>query len=292
MPYADLGNIKLHYVEEGRGRARPDAKEKGNGDLALLLHGFPDYHGSWKAQLPALADAGFRAVAPDLRGYNLSDKPDRVGAYDIDLLVEDIRALIVELDAPHAHVIGHDWGGIISWHFAMRYPEFVDRLSIINVPHPAHVPMRWLRDPVQLFKSWYIFFFQLPALPENRIADNDFANLKRVYFGQKKAFEPSEIDDYIEAARRTGNMRGPINYYRAIMRTNPLRARGHNRKIELPVLVLWGDEDMALQSSLAQPPADLVPNAEVIHFPDAGHWLHKEKPDEVNKLLIGFLRDA
>lgn len=278
--YADLGNIKIHYVEEGEG------------NLALLLHGFPDYSGSWKDQIPALAEAGFRAVAPDLRGYNLSDKPEGVGAYDMDLLIEDVRELIEALGEPRAHLIGHDWGAIIGWRFAMRYPEFLDRLTIVNVPHPAHVPMRWLLDPVQLFKSWYVFFFQLPHLPEARLSDNDFATLKRLYFGQREAFERDEIDGYIEAARRTGNMRGPLNYYRALMRTNPLRQRRELRKIELPVLVLWGDKDPALQSSLAEPPADLVPNAEVIHFPDAGHWVHKEKPDEINQLITGFLTSA
>lgn len=309
MPYADLGNIKLHYVEESRGRPRPDAggegrprpdaggkgrprpDAKGEGDLVLLLHGFPDYHAGWKAQLPALAEAGLRAVAPDLRGYNLSDHPEGVGSYDIDLLVDDVLGLIQALDAPRAHLIGHDWGAIIAWRFAMKYPQWLDRLAILNVPHPAHVPMRWILDPVQLFKSWYVLFFQLPTIPEDRISKNDFANLKRVYFGQRKAFDREEIDGYIEAARRTGNMRGPINYYRALVRTGLLPSKRKNSRIDHPVLVLWGDDDAVLQKSLAEPPKDLVPNAEVIHFPDAGHWVHKEMPDEVNALLTRFLTD-
>jgi epoxide hydrolase 4 len=302
VPYADLGTVKLHYIEEGKGsgRARPDAKgsgrarpdAKGNTELALLLHGFPDYHGSWRAQLPALAEAGFRAVAPDLRGYNLSDKPEGVSAYDIDLLVDDVFDLIRELGEPRAHLIGHDWGGIIAWNFAMRHPEWLDRLAILNVPHPGHMPLRWLLDPVQMLKSWYVLFFQLPGLPEQQISNDDFKNLKRLYFGQKKAFDPDEIDGYIEAARRTGNMRGPINYYRALMRLSILPTRRNMRRIDHPVLVLWGDEDRALQKSLAEPPVDLVTNAEVIHFPDAGHWVHKEKPHEVNALLTSFLTDA
>jgi pimeloyl-ACP methyl ester carboxylesterase len=277
VPYADLGNIKLHYAEEGEG------------DLALLLHGFPDYSLGWKAQLPAVAEAGFRAVAPDMRGYNLSDKPEGIGSYDIDLLVDDVLRLVQALDAPRAHIVGHDWGAIVAWHFAMRHPEWLERLTIINVPHPAHVPIRWILDPVQMFKSWYVLFFQLPAIPEQRISDNDFANLKRLYFGQKAAFTPEEIEGYIEAARRTGNMSGPINYYRAMMRSALMPRRRTYQRIGHPVLVLWGDNDPALQKSLAEPPADLVPNAEVIHFPDASHWVHKEKPDEVNALLTGFL---
>ena len=288
MPYADLGDIKLHYVEENsRGRPGPDAK--GNGDLTLLLHGFPDYHAGWKAQLPALAEAGFHAVAPDLRGYNLSDKPEGVLAYDLDVLVDDVLDLIQVLGAPRSHIVGHDWGAIIAWRFAMKYPEWLDRLAIVNVPHPAHVPVRWLLDPVQLFKTWYVLFFQLPVLPENRIANNDFANLKRVYFGQKKAFDPDEIEGYIEAARRTGNMNGPVNYYRAMVRTGLLPWKRKITTIQHPVLVLWGDDDPALQKSLAEPPPRWVPNAEVIHFPDAGHWVHKERPDEVNAILTGFL---
>jgi epoxide hydrolase 4 len=277
VPFADLGNIKLHYVEEGEG------------DLALLLHGFPDYHASWRAQMPALAEAGFRAVAPDLRGYNLSDKPEGVGSYRMERLIDDVLRLIQALDAPRAHIIGHDWGAIIAWQFALRHPEWLDRLAILNVPHPAHVPMRWLFDPVQLYKSWYVFFFQLPSIPEQRISDDDFKNLKRVYFGQKKAFDPDEIEGYIEAARRTGNMSGPVNYYRALLRKSLIPRSGDRKRIDHPVLVLWGDDDPALQPSLAEPPTDLVPNCEVIHFPDAGHWVHKERPDEVNALLTGFL---
>ena len=279
MPFADLGNIKLHYIEEGEG------------DLTLLLHGFPDYHAGWKAQLPALAAAGLRAVAPDMRGYNLSDKPKGVLSYDLDVLVDDVLDLIQVLDAPRAHIVGHDWGGMIAWHFAMRHPQWLDRLAIINAPHLGHSLKRWFLDPVQLFKIWYVFFFQLPALPERRIADNDFASLKRVYFGQKKAFDPEEIDGYIEAARRTGDMSGPVNYYRAMLRTGLLPSKRKVAAIHHPVLVLWGDNDPALQRSLAEPPHDLVPHAEVIHFPDAGHWVHKERPDEVNALLTGFLTD-
>lgn len=275
--YADLGNIRLHYVEEGEG------------DLALLLHGFPDYSGSWKAQMPALAQAGLRVVAPDLRGYNLSDKPEPVGAYDIDLLIEDVLGLIKALDAPRAHIVGHDWGGIIAWYFAMRYPEYLDRLAILNTPHPGHVPMGWLRDPRQLVKSWYIFLFQLPVLPEKRLSDDDFNGLRRVYHSQKKAFEPEEIEEYIQAARRTDDMREPLNYYRAFLRANPLRTRSYIKELPMDVLILWGDKDTALQPALADPPKKLVPNATVIHFPDAGHWVHKEVPDRVNGLLAGFL---
>lgn len=278
MPYADLGNIKLHYVEEG-------SRE---GDLVLLLHGFPDYHASWKAQLPALADAGLRAVAPDLRGYNLSDKPEGVASYDIDLLVEDVHGLIQSLGAPHARLVGHDWGGILAWHFSMKYPEYVERLAIVNVPHPGHAPVAWLRNPRQLLKSWYILAFQVPALPERGISNDDFARLKRVYRSQKRAFEADEIDGHIEAARRTGDMSGPINYYRAYLRASPLRLRSYMRRLELPVLVLWGDQDLALEKELAEPPDALAPKAEVVHFPDAGHWLHKEKPREVNEYLIRF----
>lgn len=275
--YANLGNITLHYEQEGEG------------DLVLLLHGFPDYSASWKAQMPALAEAGFRAVAPDMRGYNLSDKPEAVGAYDIELLVEDVRGLIEALGEARAHIIGHDWGGIVAWYFAMRYPEYVDRLVIVNVPHPGHVPMGWLRDPRQLLKSWYVFFFQLPGLPEKRLSADDFRSLERVYRGQEKAFDPDEVDSYIEAARRTGNLHGPLNYYRAFLRASPLRTRALRRRVEQPVLVLWGDQDTVLQSSLAEPPKDTVATVEVVHFPDAGHWLHKEKPAEVNALLTGFL---
>ena len=151
--YADLGDVRLHYVEAGEG------------PLVVLLHGFPEFWFSWRFQIPALAAAGFRVVAPDMRGYNLSSRPAEVAAYDTDRLAADVRGLIRELGAERALLAGHDWGGAVAWITAMNHPEVVERLAILNVPHPRRM-LQGLRTPRQLAKSWYFLAFQVPWLPE------------------------------------------------------------------------------------------------------------------------------
>ena len=164
--WSDGAGVRLHHVSAGRG------------PLVLLLHGFPDFWYGWRRQLPALAAAGFRAVAPDLRGYNLSERPARVADYRIERLADDVAALVRALGADRAHVVGHDWGGLIAWQLAMRHPQVVDRLAILNAPHPARF-RRLLLDPRQGLRSWYVAFFQLPWLPERVLGANGRRALRR-----------------------------------------------------------------------------------------------------------------
>ncbi|HMC71452.1 MAG TPA: alpha/beta hydrolase, partial [Mycobacteriales bacterium] len=149
--YAEVGDVRLHYVEAG------------NGPLIVLLHGFPEFWYGWRLQIAPLAAAGFRVVAPDLRGYNLSSKPDGAVAYGADKLADDVRGLIQERGAESALVVGHDWGGSVAWTLAMNHPEVVDRLAILNAAHPRKLN-EGLRHPSQLRRSWYFFYFQLPDL--------------------------------------------------------------------------------------------------------------------------------
>ena len=158
--YADLGDVRLHYVEAGEG------------PLVLLLHGFPQFWYQWRHQVPALVEAGFRVVAPDMRGYNLSDKPPGVRPYRLELLARDVKRLILACGEGKADVVGHDWGAIAAWIAAMRYPGRVGRLAILNVPHPARFP-EGLLSPRQLLRSSYVFFFQIPRLPEEAIRAGD-----------------------------------------------------------------------------------------------------------------------
>lgn len=278
--YADLDDVRLHYVESGEG------------PLVILLHGFPDFWYSWRRQIPALAEGGFRAVAPDMRGYNLSTKPQGVDAYAIERLTRDVRDLIDHLGAQRAHVVGHDWGGIVAWFFAMDHPEHLDRLVIVNVPHPGRF-IDMAKSPLQALRSWYVAFFQVPTLPEVVISAGDFAALRRVFRTEpsaEDAFHEDDVDAYVEAARRADNLRGPINYYRALARRNPLEMRRENRRpIDHDVLVLWGEQDAALRPEFADPEPALVPNARVVRFPGAGHWVHVEEPERVNEELLGFL---
>ena len=278
--YADLGDVRLHYVEAGEG------------PLVLMLHGFPQFWYQWRHQVPALVEAGFRVVAPDMRGYNLSDKPLGVRAYRVELLARDVERLIVACGEGRAHMVGHDWGAIVAWIAAMRYPERVERLAILNVPHPARF-LDGLLSPMQLLRSSYMFFFQIPRLPEEVIRAGDFA-LLRSALGRDPvrpgALTAEDIERYIEAIAQPGALTASLNYYRALLR-NPREMRALLQRVEAPVLVIWGERDRFLSRRLAEPPHLWVPNLlSVKRLPDASHWVAEDCPLEVNTLLLGFLR--
>jgi epoxide hydrolase 4 len=277
--YTPAGAVRLHYVEAGQG------------PLVVMLHGFPEAWFSYRYQLPALAAAGYRAVAADMRGYNLSDKPRGVRAYSIDFLTSDIARLIRACGAERAVVVGHDWGAVVAWAFAMRYPALVNKLVILNVPHPL-IMQRGLRTlPRQRLKSWYILFFQLPWLPELMFRAGDFFSLRQTLAHdpiRPGAFTPEEIERYVEAMKQPGALTAGINYYRALGR-DTLSGRGLVRRIDVPVQVIWGEQDRYLETALAAPDPALVPDYRVAYLPDASHWVQNDRPDEVNRILLDFL---
>jgi epoxide hydrolase 4 len=276
--YAELEGVRLHYLEAG------------DGPLVVLLHGFPDFWYSWRFQIPKLASAGFRVVAPDMRGYNLSSKPAGVGAYGIDLLAADVRGLIRERGAESAFLAGHDWGAAVAWATAMNHPEVVRRLAILNVPHPRRF-LRGLRRPRQLLRSWYIFFFQLPALPERaaRARRWSFFRYGLEHDARPGAFTPQDVERYIEAWSQRGALTAMLNYYRAVFRRSPRRTMARIRPIEAPTLVIWGERDRYLERELAEPDRADVPNLErVVRVPDASHWVQHDEPDHVAELLMEF----
>jgi epoxide hydrolase 4 len=278
--YADLGEARLHYVEAG------------DGPLVVLLHGFPESWFSWRFQIPALADAGFRVVAPDMRGYNLSSRPPQVAAYDLDRLATDVRDLIRERGAERALIAGHDWGAAVAWATAMNHPELVERLAILNAPHPRRM-LQGLRRPRQLARSWYMFAFQLPWLPER-------AARARRWWGWRQLFErearpggytAEDIERYIEAWSQPGAATGMLNYYRAAFRQTPGRAEARIRPVDAPTLVIWGERDSHLGAELAEPDRADVPNLErVVRLPDASHWVHRDEAARVSELLVEFFR--
>jgi pimeloyl-ACP methyl ester carboxylesterase len=275
--YAEVNGVRLHYVEAG------------SGPLVVLLHGFPEFWYSWHAQIPALVDAGFHVVALDMRGYNLSEKPAGWRSYDGQLLAGDIAALIRYFGVERAHLVGHDWGAAVAYMTAALHPEVIDRLAILNVPHPARM-LAGLRTLRQLRKSWYMFFFQLPAIPERLIAANDFRVGRRVLrLESPTAFSDEDIERCVEAWKQPGALTGMINYYRAALRQTPGRALARMRPIEAPVLVIWGERDGALGSELAEPEARWVPNVRVERIPHASHFVQHDAPEQVNELLSEFL---
>jgi pimeloyl-ACP methyl ester carboxylesterase len=258
----------------------------------LLLHGFPQFWYQWRHQVPALVEAGFRVVAPDMRGYNLSDKPPGVRAYRLELLARDVERLILACGGGTADVVGHDWGALAAWIVAMRHPERVEKLAILNVPHPARF-LDGLLSSMQLLRSSYVFFFQIPRLPEEVIRAGDFA-LLRSALGRDPvrpgAFTAEDIEWYIEAIARPGALTATINYYRALLRY-PGETRALLQRVEAPVLVIWGERDRFLSRRLAEPSHLWVPNlVRVKRLPDASHWVAEDRPLEVNTLLLDFLR--
>jgi pimeloyl-ACP methyl ester carboxylesterase len=225
-------------------------------------------------------------VAPDLRGYNESDKPDGVGAYAIDRLVDDIAGLIDELGETSAHVAGHDWGGVVAWNLAMHRPQMVEKLVLLNAPHPRQyvraLPSR------QALKSWYMLFFQIPWLPERILSLRGFEPLRRVLsIASPEGMQPEDLDAYVDAARRSGGLHYPINYYRGLLRPDTFGMLRRARPVTQPVLVLWGDDDFALEPGTADP-GPAWAEVTMSHFEEAGHWVHLDAADEVNAALIDF----
>ena|SRR5690349_11784294 len=274
--YAEIGDVRLHYVEAG------------DGPLIVLLHGFPEFWYGWRLQIEPLAAAGFRVVAPDLRGYNLSSRPDAVDAYTADKLAADVRGLILERGAQSALLVGHDWGGTVAWATAMNHPEVVDRLAILNAAHPRKLS-QGLHNPDQLRRSWYFFFFAVPELPEAVVHANNWHFFRHFLHDAQPAYTPQEMDRYVEAWSQPGAATGMINYYRSSVRQSQKKAEAALRPIKAPTLVIWGQRDEYLRPELAEPEHDDVPNLDrVERLPDASHWVHHDQAERVTRLLIDF----
>jgi epoxide hydrolase 4 len=279
--FADVGTgVRLHYVEAGEG------------PLVVLLHGFPEFWWSWRHQIPVLAAAGFRVVAVDMRGYGQSDAPPSWRDYRIELLAADVAGLITALGEERAFVAGHDWGAAVAWMVATLHPERVRRLAILNVPHPDTMLRTLRRSPKQLLHSWYMFFFQIPWLPE-RLAERSGKRFLAGAYGDARpgAFTDEDLDRYEQALLRSpGGMKGPIDYYRAALRRSPRRAQALFTPIAAPVLVIWGMQDRFLTSAMAESDPRLVPDVRIVRLPDASHWVQHDEPERVSTLLIEHFR--
>jgi len=274
--FADVGNVTLHYVEAGEG------------PLVVLLHGFPEFSYAWRDQIGPLAAAGFRVVAPDLRGYNLSSRPRGIKNYAADKLADDINNLIHELGADSAMVVGHDWGGTVAWTLAMNHPDVVNRLAILDAAHPRKL-QKGLFAPRQLLRSWYFFFFTLPWLPERIVRGRRFRFFRHFLRDARPAFTPEDMDRYVEAWSQPGSVSAMLDYYRYSVLTPPWKAWKAIRRITAPTLVIWGKGDRFLGPKLAEPEHNDVPNlVRVVRLSDASHWVHHDEAERVTQLLVDF----
>lgn len=252
-----------------------------DGEPVFLLHGFPDAWFGWEAQIEALATAGFRVIAPDQRGYNLSDKPKGIASYQVSTLVDDILGLTDTLGYERFHLAGHDFGAIVSWSLAMRAPERLNRLVIANVPHPT-VMRDYLRGhPSQMLKSWYAFFFQLPGLPEWVVSAN---NWQFLISAMPDDLSEEERNRYREAWGQDGAVTAMINWYRALMRGS--QKLGGSPIVKVPTLVLWGKQDPHISYEMAQLSVDLCDDGRLVTFGDATHWVLQDKAEEVRQQMI------
>jgi pimeloyl-ACP methyl ester carboxylesterase len=283
--YAQVGDVRLHYAECGSGDR-----------LVVLLHGFPECWYSWRHQLKALGRR-FRVVAPDMRGYNLSDKPARVEDYRMKRLVDDVTGLIRHFGAREAAVVGHDWGGAVAWAVAQYYPDYVWKLASLQTPPPAV----WGRNLTlkQLLRSWYMFFFQIPSLPEWWIRRDDFAGLGKMLRAASRpgTFTDRDIEVLKAALREPGAVTGGINYYRANLRAflgrgfGARAVRPHER-VRVPTLFVYGERDFAILPETVAGVADYVdaPYTE-LRLGRSNHWVQQESPAEVNTALLSFLEE-
>lgn len=274
--YVQANGLRFHYVTAGEG------------PLLLLLHGFPQFWYGWRHQIPALAKR-FRVVAPDLRGYNETEKPRRVRDYRVDVLASDVVALTAALGEKAAYVAGHDWGGAVAWVAAANHPDVVTKLAILNCPHPGQMRKHLFTNPRQLLKSWYMFFFQLPWLPERRILKDDASLVKVIFRGlarNKAAFSDADLAEFKKAIQVPGAMKAALAYYRAAFRYPWV---GPKHKIAAPTLVIWGENDTALGKELTYGQESFVRGAYRIEYiPECSHWVNEERPEAVNELLLEF----
>ncbi len=275
--YLKANGQRLHYISAGAG------------PLVILLHGFPEFWYSWRALLPALAPIR-QVVALDLRGYNLSDKPTT--GYDLATLCNDVRAAIGALGERQADIIGHDWGGVIAWACAMRAPDVVRRLVVLNAPHPGHI-WREVRNPVQLRRSSYVGFFQLTGIAERAITADNYGVIWRTFRSadpERAWLSDTDIQRYVDAISRPGALTAALSYYRQLVRRGPSSV-GVARVIRAPTLLLWGEQDPYLGLSLLDGLDEWARDLRIQRFPTAGHWLNQQAPDAVNAAVGAFLSE-
>ena len=276
--YVRVNGIQMHYVKAG------------SGPTVVLLHGFPEFWYSWRKQIAALR-SHFTVIAPDLRGYNETDKP--LWGYEPGVLTTDVLELINALGAEKVYLAGHDWGGALAWNMGIRYPQRLHKLAVLNCPHPALFAKALRSNPRQMLRSWYMAFFQLPWLPELAFSANNYAAIEAAFRGmerRKGTFSDDDIGRYKAAISKPGALTAAINWYRGAARSALTSSWDDDaaQRVEVPTLLIWGEQDDALGKELTYGTERYVSDLQVSYLPDTSHWVQQERPDEVNQLLMTF----
>jgi pimeloyl-ACP methyl ester carboxylesterase len=287
--YAEVNGIRIHYLIAGAG------------ELVLFAHGFPEFWYAWKDQLLEFG-RDYQAVAPDMRGYNLSEKPPGVDQYQVKMLCEDLRGLAEHLGHKRFFLVGHDWGGAVAWAFALSYPEYLQKLVIINAPHPAVFERELRENPAQQKASEYMLMLRSREAEEILSANRyDFLYNGVLSEGVKNGyFSEEDCKAYLEAWSQPGALTGGLNYYRAT-HIGPPTAEGGRTKgkfvadlsdltVKVPTLVIWGEKDPYLLTGNLEGLEELVPDLAIKRIPDGSHWVVHEKPAVINNLIRSFLR--
>ena len=275
----EVNGVGLHVAEAG----------PKDGRLIILLHGFPEYWEAWGGYIEPLAAAGYHVVAPDQRGYNLSDKPTEVASYDLNALAADVLGLADLFGRRRFTVVGHDWGGVVGWWIATRHGERLEQLVVLNAPHPSVWRDAMQAHPEQRRRSWYVRFFRLPWLPEALLRQRRFKLLADTIRQRARpdTVTPAALDRYRKAWRVPGALTGMLNWYRAIWRMDLPESAG--LRLTTPVLLIWGERDAFGVRALAEASLRLCENSRSVYLKDATHWVQHDEPQRCIEALVDFL---
>jgi pimeloyl-ACP methyl ester carboxylesterase len=273
-----LNGLSMHVVEAG-----DDDKP-----LLILLHGFPEFWWAWRRQITPFAEAGYHVVVPDLRGYNKSDAPQEISSYRLETLVADVIAIANHYGAERFRLVGHDWGGVIAWGVGADFGERLERLVVMDAPHPDTWAFDALSHPTQALRSAYVAFFQVPWLPETALSALDFAGLRTMVEASARpgTFNAGDMDRYTEAWEHPGSLKAMINYYRALRERKKPDVPS---RIKCTTLILWGENDSFLEHHIAEAALKQCNDGQLSIIADTTHWLHLEEPTKVNAAIVNFL---
>jgi len=276
--FIETNGVKLHVMEAG----------PADGQMILFLHGFPEFWYAWRKQIDYFADKGYLVVVPDQRGYNLSYKPEGIASYKIDELAKDIVGLIDAYGRDKTFLVGHDWGASVSWWVALKYPERLQKLVILNVPHPKVMAKTVFTNVEQMKKSWYIFYFQLPGAVDKLADSTNYQWVLDMITSSANpgAFTPVELEEYRKAFAQPGAFTAMVNWYRAMIQTK--QEQPQSFEVTVPMILMWGEDDVAMLTEMADESMAYCKQGKLIKFPKVSHWIQHEAADKVNPLIATF----